>query len=272
MNKKNPFLQNGYFFLFFIHFGVLCSFIPNCMPQFQSYYPSPMGQGMAQGFYQEQFDYSMMDYQRPRHRHHKHHSRRSSGGALPMADYDYESEECQATMCQRCEELKPSCMEMCTNCQQQPSVYFVPYPYPLVMPPPQGTTTTTTTTTTAPTTTKVTTTTTKPTTTTTKATTTTTKATTTTTTKATTTTTKATPTTTKAKPLRYVNEPRQPSDIEFNDIIANTRRRNEENKYVLTSLRRTKSNWLPKYGIVPIPEHLAARLMSQMRSMKSINS
>ncbi|XP_037302808.1 uncharacterized protein LOC119193316 [Manduca sexta] len=38
------------------------------------------------------------------------------------------------------------------------------------------------------------------------------------------------------------------------------------------SRRRTKPVWLPKYGIVPLPDHLAERLMSKLREVKGLKA
>lgn len=45
----------------------------------------------------------------------------------------------------------------------------------------------------------------------------------------------------------------------------------KNSKYVMTSLRRTKTNWLPKYGIVPIPDQLAEKILLQLRNMKVLH-
>ena len=53
---------------------------------------------------------------------------------------------------------------------------------------------------------------------------------------------------------------------DYANIIAKTPEKlpNGNNKYMLTSLRRTKPAWMPKYGIVPISDNIAEKLISKM--------
>jgi hypothetical protein len=195
----------------------------------------------------------------------------SSGGMLPyLEDYDEQvymnSDECKCS-CNQCERPKRCCREVCISCsQQQPNVVLLPYPYPLVVTRPS--------TTCAPTTTTVASTTTTTSTTPTTSTTSTTPA-----TVSTTSTTVATIATTKKTPellydVDFPSENRKISnDLDIDNIIVRTpKTKNSDGKFILTSLRRTKVDWRPKYGIVPIPDHLAEKLMSQLRHMRNINS
>ncbi|XP_049873767.1 uncharacterized protein LOC126372169 [Pectinophora gossypiella] len=61
-----------------------------------------------------------------------------------------------------------------------------------------------------------------------------------------------------------------PAKPGVNDIIFKVPGKGST-KYILTSLRRVKQNWMPKYGIVPIPDTVASDLMTQLRSMKVLN-
>ncbi|CAH2228649.1 jg23161, partial [Pararge aegeria aegeria] len=45
----------------------------------------------------------------------------------------------------------------------------------------------------------------------------------------------------------------------------------DKGQFTLTALRRTKPNWLPKYGIVPISDKFAEKLMLQLRSMRVLH-
>lgn len=38
----------------------------------------------------------------------------------------------------------------------------------------------------------------------------------------------------------------------------------------IVPLRRTKPTWMPKFGIIPIPDQLAEKLMSQLKEIKSL--
>ncbi|KAJ2949248.1 hypothetical protein O0L34_g6201 [Tuta absoluta] len=57
----------------------------------------------------------------------------------------------------------------------------------------------------------------------------------------------------------------------FNDIIFKIPHKGKT-KYMLTSLRRIKENCAPKYGVVPVPENVATVLLTNLRSLKSIQS
>lgn len=221
-------------------------------------------------YYPHEEDYSDTYYRRPRHRYHG-----SSGGMLPRLDETVEyadSEECRC-QCNRCDHPEPCCQQMCVSCSQR--LLFVPYPYPLVVNVPPTVTTKTDTTTTKTTATEKT-------------------NTETTTTKIITQPTTETavtdvPTVLRNDASQYV-KPRAPNTegantkdsnhrdknlrgVDFNNIIFKSHTNsNGDHKYILTSLRRTKANWLPKYGIVPIPDQIAQSLMSQLRTMKGINT
>ncbi|XP_045498268.1 uncharacterized protein LOC123696240 [Colias croceus] len=170
-------------------------------------------------------------------------------------DYD-DSSECECS-CQICEDIKPCCRNVCVNCFQQPqsSIVIVPYPYPLIISTKQKETASTpqaTEQTIAPQVTEQ-------------------------------AATEAPPdpepkiettlstTTTTLEPETSPPELLRNKDAYINDIIAKAPHINDRNKFVLTSLRRTKPNWMPKYGIVPIPENLAEKLMLQLRSMRVLH-
>ncbi|XP_075977964.1 uncharacterized protein LOC142977761 isoform X2 [Anticarsia gemmatalis] len=60
-------------------------------------------------------------------------------------------------------------------------------------------------------------------------------------------------------------------DAISNIIMKNPEKaRNAENKYMLTALRKTKPTWVPKFGIVPISDNMAEKLMSQLRDVKGL--
>ncbi|XP_047503551.1 uncharacterized protein LOC125048743 [Pieris napi] len=151
-------------------------------------------------------------------------------------DYeDYESNECTCS-CQRCEDIKPCCRNTCNNCFQPSSIVIVPYPYPLIISTKQKEATT------AP----------------------------------------PTQETTAPVPQETTLAPPPPTELPttdilrnneayINDIIAKAPNLNKKNKFVLTNLRRTKPDWVPKYGIVPIPDNLAEKLMLQLRSMRVLH-
>lgn len=58
---------------------------------------------------------------------------------------------------------------------------------------------------------------------------------------------------------------------DYSNIIAKTpdKRQNGNNKYMLTSLRRTKPTWIPKYGIVPISDNIAEKLLLKMTRVRA---
>lgn len=58
---------------------------------------------------------------------------------------------------------------------------------------------------------------------------------------------------------------------DYSNIIAKTPDKlpNGNSKYMLTSLRRTKPAWIPKYGIVPISDNIAEKLISKMSRVRA---
>ncbi|OWR53335.1 hypothetical protein KGM_207848 [Danaus plexippus plexippus] len=164
-------------------------------------------------------------------------------------DYnDYDENICD---CTKCGDLKPGCLNACPNCVSTPQPlmpqnYFIlpfPYPYPMTAketaPPVHKETQRTTTTTIATTTT----------------------ATTTTTTESTTTNTEATETVSEA-----TTETSMETDMTMSPFHVISKR-----PYLITSLRKTKPNWMPKYGIVPISDTFAEKIMLQLRDMKVLH-
>ncbi|CAK1551246.1 unnamed protein product [Leptosia nina] len=157
-------------------------------------------------------------------------------GHYDMDPYDdYESPECFCS-CEVCEELQPCCRNICVNCQPSSSIVLVPYPYPLIISTKQKESTPQP----PPTTTE--------------------------TTQTTTTTSATTQTTTQPVTAILRN-----NDAYINDILSKTPNLNKKSKFVLTNLRRTKPDCMPKYGIVPIPDNLAEKLMLQLRSMRVLH-
>ncbi|KPJ08599.1 hypothetical protein RR48_12352 [Papilio machaon] len=55
------------------------------------------------------------------------------------------------------------------------------------------------------------------------------------------------------------------------ELLENARYNKNDVKVMLTSLRRTKPRWMPKFGIVPIPDQLAENLMLKIRNMKVLH-
>lgn len=84
----------------------------------------------------------------------------------------------------------------------------------------------------------------------------------------TTTTTTTTTTERHTTVARVVNENRNAEDIDMALVKSPVKVKGGSGRYMLTSLRRTKPTWVPKYGIVPIPDNLAEKLMSQLRDVK----
>ncbi|XP_060803371.1 uncharacterized protein LOC132902415 [Amyelois transitella] len=64
--------------------------------------------------------------------------------------------------------------------------------------------------------------------------------------------------------LSITPDSRREAVIEVSDIYINENIRNNDAKYILTSLRRTKPYWQAS-GVVPIPNNLAEKLMTQMK-------
>ncbi|CAH2096001.1 unnamed protein product [Euphydryas editha] len=174
---------------------------------------------------------------------------------LNYEDYNYYDEE-NVCSCEDCDNLKSSCQNMCPNCARPPSFLsnpgyvFLPFPYPYPM---------------------VTKTTAQP-----KKST---KATTTPTTK---TTTKTVTTITSQKSTKETELTfDEQTDATITDklveskvsgVAAKSLEVKDKSPYMLTSLRRTKTNWIPKYGIVPISNKFAEKLMLQLRNMKVLHS
>ncbi|XP_072948783.1 uncharacterized protein [Epargyreus clarus] len=173
--------------------------------------------------------------------------------------------ECRCS-CNTCIDIQPCCRNQCANCATpQSNVMFVPYAYPIIVTKDNKDsdkkdkeTTVTTTSTTFTTTTA--------------------------TTKVETTT--ETITIPENKPeARFMLPDTEKIDIENNiaSIPNNPRTLTSDvakgpyelldrnSKYVMTSIRRTKTNWLPKYGIVPIPDQLAEKILLQLRNMKVLH-
>lgn len=223
---------------------------------------------MPQQYYQQQPEPQEMDYEDIEHyedtrRSGRHKPYGSSGGRLPNMEYDYdESDECKCS-CNRCKDTrkppKPCCKETCFSCsdmqsqQGQGGLFFVPYPYPLMIPNMMNASATSSV---------------KPT--------------------ITTTTVKPSSTTVKRANLvildqnsseifleRSYNSKRQrkSSAENINDIILRSPYNLKgDRKYMLTSVRKTKPTWEPKYGIVPIPDKLAEKLMSQLRQVRELQA
>lgn len=228
-------------------------------------------------------------YHRAGHRHKKSYERDRDHDHDHDHDHDYRnrgteseegSDECDCS-CNKCDRPSDCCKNACKSCpspygggydQSQSSVVFVPYPYPMIVPNtmmkndfphgphlPQPTIPPTTTTTTTSTT--------------------------------TTTTTTSTTTTTET-PLQNLFLKSQDNDNkvflkaqndnsmlesvlksvvdDYSNLIVKTpeKLKNGNNKYMLTSLRRTKPTWMPKFGVVPISDNIAAKLMSQLRASR----
>lgn len=74
--------------------------------------------------------------------------------------------------------------------------------------------------------------------------------------------------TTKTNPTISANPVTQtPSEPSLRAI-----NRSNKSKYLLTTARRTMPVWVPKYGIVPIPDNLAKKLMVKLRQMKELQN
>lgn len=220
---------------------------------------------MPQQYYQEPPEAQEMDYEEIEHEHRRsgrHKQYGSSGGRLPTMDYEYEgSDECECS-CSHCKNTgkppKSCCRETCFSCSQmqnqqgQGGLVFVPYPYPLMFSNLFNSTNTTTTTTTT-----------------------------------------AKPTTKKPEcsdkdgngggissaerefigRSSNLNRQRKNSADIINDLILRSPYNlKSDKKYMLTSMRKTKPTWEPKYGIVPIPDNLAEKLMSQLRQVRELKA
>lgn len=208
---------------------------------------------MPQQYYpQQQPEPTELDYEEPMEHDYRRHGRhniyeRPSISRMERDDDEYETdadyEDCKCS-CSRCRTHphKPCCREVCQTCEdmrqpqqdltgnpslQQGSVLFVPYPYPLMVP--NNNVKNDVKTTTASTT---------------------------------------TTTTTTEDPdklpreLKKNDRERKKSSAETN-LYKNQIMKNE--RYMLTTVRKTKPAWEPKYGIVPIPDTLAEKLMNQLK-------
>ncbi|XP_050351144.1 uncharacterized protein LOC126773927 [Nymphalis io] len=154
--------------------------------------------------------------------------------------------------CDDCDNLKPSCRNMCPNCAVPssfpvPGYVFLPYPYPYLMTSKpasrfkKSTKTSHTVTSTIKTTCEAT-----------------------------------TQKTTKEVELQ--NEDRtnialidKLDNSKVPDVISKPLQVKDKSQYMMTALRRTKPNWVPKYGILPISDQFAEKLMLQLRSMKLLH-
>lgn len=168
---------------------------------------------------------------------------------LSYEEYDYNDDE-NVCSCVNCDNLKPSCQNMCPNCARvsltNSGYVFIPFPYPYPV--------VTKTTIQAKKLTKVTT---QP-------------------------TTKSTATTASQKSTTEVERTFDEQtdatitdkfvESKVPDVAAKSLEVKDKSPYMLTSLRRTKPNWIPNYGIVPISNKFAEKLMLQLRNMKVLHS
>ncbi|XP_022838050.1 uncharacterized protein LOC111365087 [Spodoptera litura] len=226
-----------------------------------------------------------------KHSHHHHHLRlghhHRKGHSHEDNNEDYDDCDCS---CSKCDAPSECCKNVCKSCasniyqqqasalsgQSQASVVFVPYPYPLMVASPMmksmnhhptmlahAPTTQSTTTTAAPITTTA--------------------------TAATTTSNSTTSNTTGSRSdfepsnalyLKSQNNENVLDSVlksvvdDYTNIIVKTPEKSKSgnNKYMLTSLRRTKPTWMPKFGIVPISDDMAVKLMSQLRARYPIRA
>ncbi|XP_053610156.1 uncharacterized protein LOC128675067 [Plodia interpunctella] len=211
---------------------------------------------------QHDYDESKTHYHRLRHKKPKY---TASNNMMPYAngyDYNYNDDSCVCS-CDKCSLGKPCCRDFCLNCQamNQPNLYYlnfaipqyapaapqIPplYPYPMDTPNstsagqiifttaqlPEEVFTTTTTPIPSPSPSRL-----------------------------STTTEAGSPT-----PSTTTSDSRREAVIEVSDIYINENiARNNDAKYILTSLRRTKPYWQAN-RVVPIPNNLAEKLMTQMK-------
>ncbi|RVE50923.1 hypothetical protein evm_004490 [Chilo suppressalis] len=227
--------------IFQIH--LLC-FINNSSTQFPAFFQP----AVQASFYETAImGYPLMGFPQ---RHQDRPGGYINGRMMPFfKNYDYaDSEECMCS-CSDCERPKPCCRQMCLSCNQ-PNVFIMPYPYPIIITTTESTKiedrlqTDTPPATNPPSSTQT-----------------------------SSTTAATTKSTTFANADGLDIDLRQDlNSIGIDETILNTPRKGGDSKYILTSVRRTKSDRTPKYGIVPIPKRLAERLMSQLRHMKDINS
>lgn len=226
-------------------------------------FPNALSQVEFQYYHQDQINgYRTQDYPDYGNEPVTHFARRNF--FEDYNEYVDDFNECRC-LCDTCVDLQPCCRSVCVNCvTPQSSVMFVPYVYPIIVTKNEeeshkettiSTTATTLTTTTTIATTKV----------------------------------EATTeiTTTRQNELDNINVLSGPklSEIEMKfasaaevpkTVITGVGKGpyqfiDKNSKYVMTSLRRTKTNWLPKYGIVPIPDQLAEKILLQLRNMKVLH-
>lgn len=205
---------------------------------------------------------------------HRHRARKLKGNKEEMIAYVYDdynedyseagSDECRCS-CRNCEDTKPCCKYVCTNCyvENNPSnLILYPYPYPVVAPWGGGTGQSTTMeymeTTVASTASSI---------------------------DETESTTTMAPTT--SKEVETTQDPPKPEfdtkgnlnlthrrllqdSTELSDIFIKDRPNKE--KILIASFRPTKPYWFPKYGIVPIPGRLAEKLMAKIRNTKRLEN
>ncbi|CAD0201211.1 unnamed protein product [Chrysodeixis includens] len=230
--------------------------------------------------YQDSQSQEMKDYGSEQRHHHHHHKGHSGHHHKKAHEHDHdhehvfdrgfairsrysssdESDDCDCA-CNKCDEPSDCCDSMCKNSCPDPrrgsqsSLVFVPYPYPMIVPnpilpkpqpPPQPHPQPEPPPTTTP--------------------------------EATTGTTSTEPPTQRLY-LKSQNDNNMLDTVlksvvdDYSNIIVKTpdKLKNGSNKYMLTSLRRTKPTWMPKFGIVPISDNMAEKLMSQLRSMKGLS-
>ncbi|CAH2048753.1 unnamed protein product, partial [Iphiclides podalirius] len=184
---------------------------------------------------------------------------------FPLNNYNYRLEECECS-CDTCYAPRPCCVDFCAKCAQanSPSGYFY-YPYPYIVVPTQVTSKATSRTTTTEMST------------TTAATTTTTPTTKVPTTEATTTTISETTAPAPQPIMESVDAETFRPDHFLHDkflkelVYSPTSLKRDNDKIVMTAMRRTKPRWMPKYGIVPIPDQIAEKLMLRIRQMKVLH-
>ncbi|KAJ0176482.1 hypothetical protein K1T71_007661 [Dendrolimus kikuchii] len=232
-------------------------YYPNNFPvQFQQN-PGQRYQDPQSGDYEEEIPYRAGRRKNRYYRSHEKYDRVDDCGS---------SEECTCP-CTKCDNPPPRCKEECDACppeaggrdslQGQPNLIFMPVPYLVMMPSNNSTRKSlnatvlnaSTTSTTERMTTRETTTTSQY-----------------STTKASTTTT-ATPSTAPVGLLSgssnsYDNDPVSGGQSYRRPHVMESRN--------LTPIRRTRPAWMPKYGIIPIPDRLAEKLMSQLREIKGL--
>ncbi|KPI95675.1 hypothetical protein RR46_11388 [Papilio xuthus] len=161
----------------------------------------------------------------------------SNPDAYPVSNnYNYMPEECICS-CDICySNPKECCMEYCTKCTEEnrPELLYYPYPYYIINSPSPSIP--------KPTEAQI---------------------------KIETTITTTTQATTTETEEGLEQTPIARMDNE--ELLENARYNKKDDKVRLTSLRRTKPRWMPKFGIVPIPDQLAENLMLKIRNMKVLH-